>query len=194
MKDIFKLVVLISGRGSNMEALAKTIKVEQLPIQIALVLSDQAQAKGLEIAKNYNLPTALLERRPKEISAEEYANLLVQKVREAEPDLIVLAGFMRILHPIFIQAFEGKIINIHPSLLPDFKGLHAQRQALEAGVKEAGCTVHLVTEELDAGEILGQTTVPVFTDDTEESLSARILVEEHKLLPKVVKELAGMFL
>lgn len=188
--DKFRLVVLLSGRGSNFAALKERIDKDRLPIEIALVVSDRTDAPGLARAKEWGLQTALVTRRAKELSSADFNRELAERVCAAKPDLVVLAGFMRILTPEFISPLRGKIINIHPSLLPAFRGLHAQQQALDAGVKFSGCTVHVALEELDAGPILGQAVVPVMPDDTEESLSERILVEEHKLLPAMVAAIA----
>jgi len=186
----FRIVLLLSGRGSNFAALKRRIDEQKLPIEIALVLSDKSNAPGLALAKEWGLKTAVVSRRPKEISNEEFNAQLAAAVCSERPDLVVLAGFMRILTSEFISPLRGKIINIHPSLLPSFRGLHAQQQALDAGVKVSGCTVHVALEELDAGPILAQAAVPVMPDDDEHALSERILLEEHKLLPAVVRALA----
>ncbi len=155
------------------------------------MVSDKPSAPGLQLALEAGIPTAVVLRRPKEISNAEFNRALAAAVEEAAPDLVVLAGFMRVLTGDFISRFYDRIINIHPSLLPAFPGLSAQRQALEAGVKIAGCTVHVALEEIDSGPILGQASVPVLIGDTEESLSERILKQEHVLLPAVVKALVA---
>ncbi len=186
----FRIAVMLSGRGSNFAALREHIVRENLPIEIVLVLSDQPEAAGLARAKGWGLNTAVVRRLPKERSNAEFNVDLARAVARAKPDLVVLAGFMRILTTEFISEFRGRAINIHPSLLPAFRGLHAQRQAIEAGVKLSGCTVHVALEELDAGPILAQAEVPVLADDTEESLAARILKEEHRILPAVVRDIA----
>ena len=163
-----------------MEAIARTITENAWSIEIVSVISNKSKAQGLEIAKNLGIKTEII---PK---GEDFFEDLVRAVDRHQPDLVVLAGFMKLLPESFISRFENKIINIHPSLLPDFKGLDAQKQALEAGVKEAGCTVHLVTPQMDSGRILAQAKVDVLSDDTVETLSARILEKEHELYPQVV--------
>lgn len=188
--DKFKIAVLLSGRGSNFEALAKAIETNKLPIEIELVVSDKKDARGLALAKERGFKTALIERKPKERSADEFFKEIGDAVSAAKPDLVVLAGFMRVLNAAFIKRFAGKMINIHPSLLPSFPGLDAQRQAWEAQVRFSGCSVHFVTEEVDAGPIIAQAIVPLFPCDTAEDLQARILIQEHKLLPAVVAALA----
>lgn len=185
-----KLIILISGRGSNMEAVLEHISRHQLPVDVAAVISDQPNAAGLKTAKRLGIQTSVLERRPKELSRQQYDAELTAVAQSYEPDLVLLAGFMRVIGPQFIAAFPQRIINIHPSLLPSFRGLHAQRQALAAGVKFAGCTVHIVVEEVDAGPVLAQAVVPVLTEDTEETLAARILAQEHQILPAVIEAIA----
>jgi len=186
----YRIVVLLSGRGSNFSALNRAVSSGDVPAQIVKVVSDKAGARGLQIARDAGIETAVVERRPKERSNSEFNRELADEVESAAPDLVVLAGFMRVLTSDFISRFRGRIINIHPSLLPAFPGLSAQRQALEAGVKISGCTVHVALEEIDAGPILGQSSVPVLAGDNEEMLSERILKQEHKLLPAVVRALA----
>ena len=184
-----RLVVLISGRGSNLEAVLNKFGTDPLSsIYVAAVVSDNPEAYGLEIAKSFSAPTAVVEKSKSE-SRTEYYKRLYQVVNEFSPDLVVLAGFMRVLTSDFISPFYPKIINIHPSLLPKYKGLAAQAQALEAGEKIAGCTVHVVTPEIDSGKILGQKTVEVLADDTVQSLSQRILEQEHKLLSEVIEKI-----
>ncbi len=186
-RDKYKVVVLLSGRGSNLIALHKHILKNSLNIEISLVISDQEKAEGLTYAKNSNLNTVVIKREAKTKSVTEFNSELAKAAASVKPDLVVLAGFMRILTPEFINPFETKLINIHPSLLPAFRGLNAQQQALEAKVKFTGCTVHIATIELDAGPIIAQAVVPVFDNDTVEILSERILKQEHNLLPKVVQ-------
>ena len=152
--------------------------------EIAVVVSDKAAARGLELAKQRGLETRAVERRGR--SREEHEREIVSLLRDYEVDLVCLAGYMRLLSPGFVEAFRGRILNIHPSLLPAFPGLEAQRQALEHGVKISGCTVHFVDETLDGGPIILQRSVPVVGDDTVESLSERILEQEHKLYPEAV--------
>src|SRR5688572_11812949 len=180
-----RIAILISGRGSNMVALADAIKNGTIPnAEIALVISDQPDAKGLSIAEDRGLKTLAIERRGRK--REEHEREIVSVMRDERVDLICLAGYMRVLSPYFVDAFKGHILNIHPSLLPAFPGLDAQRQALEHGAHVSGCTVHYVDNTLDGGPIIAQRTVPVIPDDTVESLSARILEQEHILYPEAV--------
>jgi phosphoribosylglycinamide formyltransferase-1 len=180
-----RLGVLISGRGSNMVALADAAREGRMPnAEIVLVISDKPGVAGLESAKTLGLNTRVIERRRH--LREEHDREIVAALKEHEVDLVCLAGYMRLLSPWFINAYRNRILNIHPSLLPCFPGLDAQRQAIEHGVKFSGCTVHFVDETLDGGPIIAQRIVPVLDDDTEESLAARILVEEHRLYPEAV--------
>jgi len=181
---VFKIVCMLSGRGSNFKAILDNIKNGTLKAQIVCAIADRACA-GLEIAKQNNIESILLE--PKSLSRNEYAQILVDKIKPYNPDLIVLAGFMRILDDSFIDAFEGKILNIHPSLLPLFKGLNPQKQAIEAGVKISGATVHFVTKELDSGPIIIQGAVSVLSNDTPKTLADRILKVEHKIYSIAIK-------
>jgi len=175
-----RLGILISGRGSNMEALAEAITAGRLHnAEIAIVISDQPRAAGLSRAAARQLPTRVIERAGRR--REEHEQEIRATLREHRVDLVCLGGYMRLLSPAFISAYRNRILNIHPSLLPSFPGLDAQRQALAHGVKWSGCTVHFVDETLDGGAIISQRSVPVEDDDTEETLSARILDEEHKL-------------
>ncbi|NLR75085.1 phosphoribosylglycinamide formyltransferase [Leeia aquatica] len=177
-----QIVILISGRGSNMQALVKA----QLPCRIAAVISNQPDAAGLAFAREHGIETAVLSHRDF-ASREEYDAALMQLIDGYQPDLVVLAGFMRILTAGFTRHYTGRMLNIHPSLLPAFKGLHTHQQALQAGVKLHGCTVHFVTAELDHGPIVSQAAVPVLAEDDESSLAARVLVEEHRLYPEAVR-------
>ncbi len=186
-----RIAVLISGRGSNLGALAHALADKGELARIGVVLSDQPAAQGLEIARSYGIPIVIEERRPKERSNAEFNSALVEALKPYQPELIVLAGFMRILTTEFISKYAGRIINIHPSLLPAFPGLDVQKRALEAGVPESGCTVHFVEEEVDAGPIIKQAKVPVVKGDTVGTLSARILEQEHKILPEVVLKIAN---
>ena len=179
-----RIGVLISGRGSNFKAIADQVASGSLDAQIALVLSSKESAPGLEEARRRGLKTAYLS--SSGLSREEFDRAAVSLLQENGVDLVCLAGFMRILSPVFIQAFPFAILNIHPSLLPAFIGLDAQSQALDHGVKFSGCTVHLVDESLDGGPIVSQATVPVLDADTVESLSDRILVEEHRLYSEAI--------
>ncbi|HKR11730.1 MAG TPA: phosphoribosylglycinamide formyltransferase [Pyrinomonadaceae bacterium] len=180
-----RIAILISGRGSNMVALAGAIDNGTIPnAEIALVISDHADAPGLAIAEQRGIKTAAIERRGRK--RDEHEQEIVSVLRDERVDLICLAGFMRVLSPCFVDAFKGRILNIHPSLLPSFHGLDAQRQALEHGVKVSGCTVHFVDNTLDGGPIIAQRAVPVLDGDTVEELSARILEQEHILYPEAV--------
>jgi phosphoribosylglycinamide formyltransferase 1 len=181
-----RIGVLLSGRGSNFEALADSVASGRIPnAEIALVLSNREAAVGIEKAKSRGLATKIIP--SKGLEREAYDRMVVAALQEAKVDLICLAGYMRLLSPYFVAAFPQKILNIHPSLLPSFPGLEAQKQALDYGVKFAGCTVHFVDENLDAGPIILQSIVPVEDADTEETLSARILREEHKIYSEAVK-------
>lgn len=180
-----RIAILISGRGSNMVALADAIRDGKIPAaEIALVLSDHSDAPGLAIAKERGIKTLAIERRGRK--REEHEQEIVSVLREEQIDLICLAGYMRVLSPFFVDAFKMRILNIHPSLLPSFPGLDAQRQALDHGVKISGCTVHFVDNTLDGGPIIAQRTVPVLPGDTVDTLSARILEQEHILYPEAV--------
>jgi len=181
-----RIAILISGRGSNMLALSDAVREGRIPeAEVALVISDKAGARGLELAKERDIETLAIERRGR--NRDEHEREIIALLRERQVDLVCLAGYMRLLSPCFIEAFRGRILNIHPSLLPAFPGLDAQRQALEHGVKVSGCTVHFVDETLDAGPIIAQRAVPVVDGDTVESLSARILEQEHQLYPEAIK-------
>jgi phosphoribosylglycinamide formyltransferase-1 len=180
------LGVLISGRGSNLQAILDAVRQGELDARVGIVVSNVATAPGVARAEEAGVPTAVIDHK-RFSSREEFDQAVVDELRRHEVDLVCLAGFMRLLSPLFIRAFPGRILNIHPALLPAFPGLHAQRQALEHGVKVSGCTVHIVDEELDHGPIVQQTAVPVGDDDTEETLSARILKEEHRAYPKAIR-------
>lgn len=179
-----RLAILLSGRGSNFEAIADSIRQGRLPASIEVVVSNLASAPGLEKARRRGLTTLVIPSRG--VPREDYDRSLVYELRRHRVDLVCLAGFMRILSPLFVRSFRNRILNIHPSLLPAFPGLHPQRQALEYGVRFSGCTVHLVDEGVDSGPILLQATVPVLESDNEESLAARILAEEHRLYPQAI--------
>ena len=181
-----RIGVLLSGRGSNFEALADSIAAGRLPgAEIVLVISNREDAPGLARATERNIPAQVIP--SKGLQREAYDKLVVAELQRAGVELVCLAGFMRLLSPYFVSSFPQRILNIHPSLLPSFSGLEAQRQALEYGVKYSGCTVHLVDENLDAGPILAQSIVPVRDDDTHESLAARILSEEHRIYTDAVR-------
>jgi len=188
-----RIGVLLSGRGSNFEALADSISAGRIPgAEIALVLSNREGAPGIDRAKSRGLATLVIP--SKGLERETYDRQVITALRDAKVDLICLAGYMRLLSPYFVAAFPQRILNIHPSLLPSFPGLESQKQALEYGVKFAGCTVHFVDENLDAGPIILQSVVPVEDSDTEETLGARILTEEHRIYTEAVKTvLAGNY-
>ena len=179
-----RLAILLSGRGSNLEAIADNTTNGSLEAKIAVVISNRPEARGLEMARERAMNAVALPSRG--MDRETYDRALVDELRKCEVDLICLAGYMRMLSAGFVRQFPNRILNIHPSLLPAFPGLDAQRQALEYGVKISGCTVHFVDEYLDAGPILLQAAVPVLDDDTVESLSARILEEEHRIYSQAI--------
>ena len=181
-----KIGVVVSGRGSNLQSIIDHIAEGKLNVKIAVVVSDHKEAFALERAAKAGIPTAVVERKGCKDKAE-FEDKIDAALREAGAEVVVLAGFMRILTGHFISRWEHKIINIHPALLPSFKGLDAQGQAVDYGVKVAGCTVHFVDEGTDTGPIILQKVVPVLDDDTEETLAARILKEEHKALPEAIQ-------
>ena len=183
MKNI---VILISGRGSNMEAIVRAQQAEAWPARIAAVISNKPDAKGLAFAASHGIPTAVVPN--KEFPTREaFDAALRETIDRFNPDLVVLAGFMRILTAPFVEHYAGRMLNIHPSLLPLFPGLHTHRQALDAGVAEHGATVHFVTAELDHGPAVIQARIPVLPGDTEDSLAERLLAEEHVIYPKAVR-------
>ena len=180
-----QIAILLSGRGSNMVALTDAVQAGGIPnAEVAVVISDQPDAKGLQIARELGIKTLTIERRGRK--REEHDREIVSALQDERVDLICLAGYMRVLSPFFVDAFNERILNIHPSLLPAFPGLEPQRQALDHGAHESGCTVHVVDNTLDGGPIIAQRTVPVVPGDTVESLSARILEQEHLLYPAAV--------
>jgi len=185
----FKLAVLVSGQGTNLQALIDQIKQGTLAAEIAVVISNVKDAFALERANTHGIKTVFLD--PKSFAnKKEFDDALINRLQDEAVDLICLAGFMRILGKAFINSFTGKIINIHPSLLPAFPGLHPQRQALEYGVKFSGCTVHFVDEGVDSGPIILQSVVPLYDSDDEETLSKRILEQEHIVYPRAVQLMA----
>lgn len=184
-----RVAILISGSGSNMVALADSMQGDH-PARPVLVLSNLPGAGGLEKAAARGIPTAVVDHRPFGKDRAAFEAALDAALKEARPDIICLAGFMRILTPEFTARWNGKMLNIHPSLLPKYRGLHTHARAIEAGEREAGCTVHEVTAELDGGPILGQARVAIEPDDTPEALAARILPWEHKLYPAVLARFA----
>jgi len=181
-----RIGVLLSGRGSNFEALADSVAAGRIPgAEIAVVVSNREGSPGIERAKERAIATRVIP--SKGLEREAYDRQVVAVLHEHKVDLVCLAGYMRLLSPFFVASFPNRILNIHPSLLPSFPGLESQRQALEYGVKFAGCTVHFVDENLDAGPIVLQATVPVRDDDTEETLASRILAEEHRIYTEAVR-------
>lgn len=181
-----RIGVLISGRGSNMKSLMDACAANTIRASVAFVLSNRPESAGLVVARNAGIDTAVLHHR-EFATREEYDLRVVELLRQREIDLVCLAGFMRLISPVLIGAFRNKIMNIHPALLPAFPGLHAQRQALEHGVKITGCTVHFVDEGLDSGPIILQRAMEVLGDDTEETLSARLLPLEHQTYVEAVR-------
>jgi len=181
-----RIAVLLSGRGSNFEALADSVAAGRIPdTEIALVVSNREGAQGIDKARARGLETCVIP--SKGLEREAYDKLVVAALKEKKVDLVCLAGYMRLLSAYFVAAFPGRIVNIHPSLLPAFPGLESQRQALEHGAKFSGCTVHFVDENLDAGPIILQAVVPILDDDTESSLSERVLLEEHRIYSEAVR-------
>jgi phosphoribosylglycinamide formyltransferase-1 len=182
---IMRIGILISGRGSNMVALLDAVRDGRVcDAEIALVVSDKPSAAGRMRARDRGIRTALVERKGR--TREEHEREIIKALREQGVELVCLAGYMRLLSPCFIEEFRGRILNIHPSLLPAFPGLDAQRQAIEHGVKYSGCTVHFVDETLDGGPIVTQRVVPVLDSDTPDTLAARILHEEHEAYPEAL--------
>lgn len=186
MRAMKNIVILISGRGSNMEAVVRAAKAEQWPARIVAVISNRADAQGLIFAAEHGIATAVVANKDY-ASRAEFDAALQLVIDGFSPDLVVLAGFMRILTEPFVEHYAGRMLNIHPSLLPLFPGMATHRQALDAGVTEHGATVHFVTAELDHGPAVASATVPVLPGDTEDSLSARVLVQEHLLYPRAIR-------
>ncbi len=183
-----RIVILISGRGSNMEAILRAAAAEQWPAKIAAVISNKAGAGGLKTAEAAGIPAVTLEHRSFP-DRDSFDRALAEAIDRFEPDLVLLAGFMRILTAAFVQHYHGRLLNIHPSLLPSFPGLATHQQALDAGVKFHGATVHFVTPELDHGPIVEQAVVPVLEGDTEDVLAARVLEQEHVIYPRAVRDI-----
>lgn len=188
IQEMKRIVILISGRGSNMEAIMRTAAADRWPVQIAAVISNKPGAGGLEVARSAGIPIVVVNHRDYPDRAE-FDAALAAVIEPYQPDLVVLAGFMRILTAGFVNHFAGKLINIHPSLLPSFPGLDTHQRAIDAGVKFHGATVHFVTDELDHGPIIAQAVVPVHEDDDEASLAARLLEQEHIIYPRAVRDL-----
>ncbi len=180
------LGILISGNGSNFQAIIDAIEKKRLDAKVRVVVSNREDAYGLVRAQKHGVLTEIVDHR-KFPSREAFDQHLIEQFKVQQVELVVLAGFMRLLSADFVHAFSNRIMNIHPALLPAFPGLHVQRKAVEAGVRFSGCTVHFVNEECDQGPIIIQAVVPVFSDDSEESLSARILKEEHRIYPKAIQ-------
>jgi phosphoribosylglycinamide formyltransferase-1 len=181
------IVILISGRGSNMEALLAAVSSGELPVRVAAVISNRPDAKGLETAAKQGIATAVVDHTAFAGRREAFDAALAECIDAHMPDLVVLAGFMRILTEGFVCHYEGRLLNIHPSLLPAFPGLHTHQRALEEGVRIHGCTVHFVTPALDHGPVVVQAAVPVFDNDTEPGLAARVLEQEHLVYPLAVR-------
>jgi len=186
MKKV-RIGVLVSGRGSNLQAIIDNIERGQLAAEIAVVISDQADAYSLERARKHNLPAVHLSAKGYKGKRDAYDALLVQELQKKGVDLVCLAGFMRIITPVLIAAFPHRILNIHPSLLPAFPGLHVQKAAIDHGAKFSGCTVHFVDEGMDTGPIIIQAVVPILDKDTDDSLSERILKQEHKIYSRAIQ-------
>ena len=181
-----KLGILISGRGSNMAAIVEASRAQDCPYEVVLVASDKPEAAGLEWAREQGIAT--FARSPKGIAKPEYEAAIDSALREAGAEAVALAGYMRLLSDAFVARWRGRIVNIHPSLLPKYKGLDTHRRALVAGDMIAGCTVHIVTEELDAGEVLGQAEVRIEARDTPDTLAERVLRVEHRLYPRIISQ------
>jgi phosphoribosylglycinamide formyltransferase 1 len=178
--------VLISGSGTNLQSIIDAIEAKELDAKIQVVLSNRSDAYGLVRAKKHGIPVEVLDHK-RFPSREAFDQAVVDILRAREVELVVLAGFMRLLSPVFVGAYSNRIMNIHPALLPAFPGLHVQKKAVEHGVRFSGCTVHFVNEECDEGPIIIQAVVPVFPEDTEESLASRILEQEHRIYPRAIQ-------
>jgi phosphoribosylglycinamide formyltransferase-1 len=182
-----KIAVLVSGRGSNLQAIIDNIEKGALSAELAVVISDQADAYALERARKHNIQAVHVSAKGFKGKRDEYDALLVKELQKRNVELVCLAGFMRIITPTLIKAFPNRILNIHPALLPSFPGLHVQKAAIEHGAKFSGCTVHFVDEDMDTGPIIIQAVVPVLDNDTEDSLSERILKQEHKVYSRAIQ-------
>ena len=186
-----RTAILISGRGSNMTAILDAAKAEDYPAEIVLVMANKPDAKGLETASDAGIATVAIDHRNYKGDRDAFDAAIQQVLEANEVELVVLAGFMRILTPGFVAKWEDRMLNIHPSLLPSFKGLHTHERAIETGCRLAGCTVHFVRADMDSGPIICQAAVPVLDDDNADSLAARILVAEHKIYPEALALVAG---
>jgi phosphoribosylglycinamide formyltransferase-1 len=188
MRAVKSIAILISGRGTNMQAILNAHLREQWPCKIAAVIANRPDATGLETARKHKVPTQVIDHTAY-AGREAFDTMLRRTLDAVRADYVILAGFMRVLSGAFVEHFHGRLVNIHPSLLPAFPGMATHRQALSAGVRVHGCTVHFVSAQIDGGPIIAQAIVPVLADDTEASLAARVLEQEHKLLPQVVRAL-----
>ncbi|HAM32377.1 MAG TPA: phosphoribosylglycinamide formyltransferase [Deltaproteobacteria bacterium] len=186
MKENLVIAVLVSGSGSNLQAIIDAAERGEIPGRVGLVLSNKADAYGLTRARNHGIPTAVVDHKAYG-SREEFDAKMVEAIRASGARLVCLAGFMRVVTPVFLRAFPHRILNIHPALLPSFPGTHGPGQALRYGVRFSGCTVHFLDEGVDTGPIIVQAVVPVHEDDTEETLAARILKEEHRIYPVAIR-------
>jgi formyltetrahydrofolate-dependent phosphoribosylglycinamide formyltransferase len=188
-----RVAILISGRGSNMEALIKAAKAPDYPAEIVLIISNRADAPGLEIARAHGIKALAIPSKPHGGNRESHERAIHDVLTEQKIDIICLAGYMRLLTPYFVNAWSGRMLNIHPSLLPAYPGLDTHARALAAGEQTHGCTVHLVTETMDEGPILAQATVPVLPADTESSIAARVLAREHEIYPAALADFARAY-
>jgi len=179
--------VLISGRGSNMRALLQAAKNPLYPAAIVVVISNRPDAPGLDLANEAGVPALAIDHRPFRGDRQAHERAIDAALRDRGTEIVALAGYMRLMTPWLVAQWQGRMLNIHPSLLPEFPGLHTHARAIQAGVPRHGCTVHLVTETMDAGPVLGQSEVPVLPDDTEATLAARVLAQEHLLYPRVLR-------
>ncbi|HIC45909.1 MAG TPA: phosphoribosylglycinamide formyltransferase [Methylophaga aminisulfidivorans] len=186
-----RLVILISGRGSNMRSIIEAINHQQLDARVAAVISNRPDAAGLEYASSQSIPTKIVDHKAFE-DRESFDRALAQQIDEFNPDYVILAGFMRILTAEFVEHYQNKLINIHPSLLPKFKGLDTHQRAIDAGEKEHGASVHFVTAELDDGPVIMQAKVQVMPDDSAQTLAARVLEQEHQLYPAAIQKLVNV--
>jgi len=186
MSDRSVIAVLVSGSGSNLQAIIDASEKGEIPCRVGLVISNKPDAYGLVRAKKHGIPTEVISHRDFS-SREEFDQRLVEILRKSGAELVCLAGFMRVLTPVFVRAFPNRILNIHPALLPSFPGTHGPKQALDHGVRFSGCSVHFLDEGVDTGPIIVQAVVPVYGDDTEETLAARILVQEHRIYPMAIR-------
>ena len=186
MNEKHVVAVLVSGSGSNLQAIIDASERGEIPCRVGVVVSNKADAFGLVRARNHGIPTEVVDHRAFE-SREAFDARLVEVIRSSGAELVCLAGFMRVVTPVFLRAFPHRILNIHPALLPSFPGTHGPRQALQYGVRFSGCTVHFLDEGVDTGPVVVQAVVPVYEDDTEESLAARILKEEHRIYPMAIR-------